>query len=159
MGPPQTPPGSPQPPLTSAMTLSGPGPGGVYRIFPTKRGLIPLQKICERGLDSRLRSSSRQKGPGGAELSPHHQPHTTSPHCPPQPPAEPPTAPHSLVLPEATGLCSELFLSRKALTSLSSYQLREGILSPPPSGCPQAMRDRAVKAPVLVLGALSPTSS
>lgn len=94
--------------------------------------------------------------------SPHHQPHTSSPYCPTQHLAEPPTAPHLLLLPEATGLFSELLRSRKALTSLSSYQLREGILSPPPSGCPQAMRDRAVKAPVLgvlVLGALSPPNS
>lgn len=60
-----TPPQLPwSPPLTSAMMLSGPGPGGVYRILPMKRGLIPRQKICERGLDSRLRISSRQKGPG-----------------------------------------------------------------------------------------------
>lgn len=65
--PPQPP---PSPPLTSAMTLSGPGPGGVYRIFPMKRGLIPRQKICERGLDSRLRTSSRQKGPGGGRAEP-----------------------------------------------------------------------------------------
>lgn len=44
-------------------------------------------------------------------------------------------------------LCLEPLRCMKALTSLSSYQLREGTCSPPPSGCPQAMRDTASKAP------------
>lgn len=37
------------------------------------------------------------------------------------------------------------FLPRKDLMSLSSYQLREGILSPPTSGWPHMIREKAWK--------------
>ena len=37
------------------------------------------------------------------------------------------------------------FLPRKDLISLSSYQLREGIFSPPTSGCPHMILEKALK--------------
>lgn len=49
--------------LTSAMTCLVAGVSGVYRIFPTSRGLRAFHMMRERGLDSKLFIISLQYGP------------------------------------------------------------------------------------------------